>query len=298
MKLAKDNFLDLPKEFSNFKKSKIVIIPFGLERSTSYGQGTKNGPRAIIKASHQVELFDEELKREVYKIGITTLKEIKPKKQIKKALAQFSRVIKNIYKKNKFPIILGGEHTLTIGAFKTALEKYKNLTLLQFDAHADLRNSYQNNQYSHAAAMRRCLEISESFNLVQIGIRNISHEEKEGAEYDFWQNNQKRIKTFWAREMVEWRVNEIIGNCRQNVYLTFDLDVFDSGIMPSTGTPEPGGLNWYQILEIIKAIIKKRKIIGADFVEFCPIKGLMAPDFLAAKLIYKFISYLVRYQKV
>lgn len=298
MKLAKDNFLDLPKEFSNFKKSKIVIIPFGLERSTSYGQGTKNGPRAIIKASHQVELFDEELKREVYKIGITTLKEIKPKKQIKKALAQFSRVIKNIYKKNKFPIILGGEHTLTIGAFKAALEKYKNLTLLQFDAHADLRNSYQNNQYSHAAAMRRCLEISESFNLIQIGIRNISHEEKEGAEYDFWQNNQKRIKTFWAREMDEWRVNEIIGNCRQNVYLTFDLDVFDSGIMPSTGTPEPGGLNWYQILEIIKAIIKKRKIIGADFVELCPIKGLVAPDFLAAKLIYKFISYLVRYQKV
>ena len=145
--------------------------------------------------------------------------------------------------------------------------------------------------------MRRCLEISENFNLVQIGIRNVSNEEKDGKEYEFLKNNQERIKTFWVREMDFWQIEEIIKNLNKNIYLTFDLDVFDPAIMPSVGTPEPGGLSWYQVLKILKEICQKRKIVGADFVEFCPIKNFSAPDFLVAKLIYKFISYLYAYER-
>lgn len=298
--MMKKNFLDLDKKFSDFEKSKIVIVPFGLEKSTSYSRGTRNGPNAIIKASQEVELFDEEAEKEIFReIGIATLK-IKPQREINKALGQLSEIVSHIYELNKIPIVLGGEHTLTIGSFGATLKKYpasdgtsKNLTLLQFDAHADLRDSLDGDKNSHAAAMRRCLEISNNFNLVQIGIRNISNEEKDGREYKFWKDNQHRLKTFWAREMNLWQLEEIINSCRENIYLTFDVDVFDSGLMPSSSTPEPGGLNWYQILDILKVVCQKRKIVGADFVEFCPIKGIVAPDFLVAKLIYKFISYLV-----
>ncbi len=293
----KKNFLDLPKNFSDFEKSKIVVVSFPFEKTSSYIKGTKFGPEKIIKASCQVELFDEETEKEVFReIGIATLR-IKPKIKTEKALTQLSEIVSHIYELNKIPIVLGGEHTLTIGSFGATLKKYKNLTLCQFDAHADLRDSYQGNKYSHAAVMRRCFEFSEDFNLVQVGIRNISNEEKDGREYDFWKNNQSRIKTFWAKEMNLWRIEEIVDSCRENVYLTFDLDVFDSAIMPSVGTPEPGGLNWYQVLEILKKICQKRKVVGADFVEFCPIKGLVAPDFLVAKLIYKFINYLYAYEK-
>jgi agmatinase len=297
MKIAKKNFLGLEKNFSDFEKSKVVIVPFGFERSTSYIKGTKFGPEAIIKASWQVELFDEEFEKEIFReIGIATLK-IKRKKRVKEALNQLSEIVFHLYELNKLPIILGGEHTLTIGSLTATIKKYKNLTLLQFDAHADLRDSYQNDKYSHGSVMRRCLEISENFNLVQIGIRNISNEEKDGKEYEFLKNNQKRIKTFWAREMDFWQIEEIIKNLNENIYLTFDLDVFDPAIMPSVGTPEPGGLSWYQVLKILKEICQKRKIVGADFVEFCPIKNFSAPDFLVAKLIYKFISYLYAYER-
>ncbi|MFN3301758.1 MAG: agmatinase [Patescibacteria group bacterium] len=285
----KKNFLDLEEKFSDFKKSKIVVVSFPFEKTSSYFKGTRFGPEKIIEASWQVELFDEELWFAPYKVGISTLR-MKPSKIHKKALNQLEKKIEKILNLKKFPIILGGEHSITIGSLKAILKKFQKFTLLQFDAHLDLRDSWLGSRLSHAAVMRRCLEFDKNINLVQIGIRNVSEEEKL-----FLEKNKNRIKTFFAKDKKKWQKNKILKFCQKNVFLTFDFDVLDSSIMPSVGTPEPGGLDWNEILNLLKMICQKRKIITADFIEFCPIKGLIAPDFLAAKLIYKFIGYLVKY---
>ena len=283
------NFLDIPTV--SFEKAEVVVVPFSFERTTSYGQGTKRGPKAIIKASSQVELFDEELWQETYKkIKITTLKEKRPSADVSAARKKIGVVIDQVLSKRKLPIILGGEHNITSFVLPVYKKYFKNLSLLQFDAHADLRDGYLNEKYSHAAAMRRCLDLKE-VNLVQIGIRSISNENN---ELIFWQQNQGRIKTFWAKDMAKWKMKDIIDSLHKNVYLTFDLDAFDSSLMPSTGTPEPGGLQWYQAMEILKNVSEKKKIVGADVVELAPIKGFYAPDFLAAKLVYKIIGYIAK----
>ena len=186
---------------------------------------------------------------------------------------------------------MGGEHSITpfiVEAYKNA--GYRDFSILQFDAHADLRDGYLGKKYSHAAAMRRCLDLP-GINLVQIGIRSISNE---NDELNFWEKNQTRIKTFWAKDKNNWQIDEIIKYLGNKVYLSFDVDVFDSGIMPATGTPEPGGLNWYEVLDILRAVCAKKKIIGADFVELAPIKNFHAPDFMVAKLIYKTIGYIFK----
>lgn len=293
IKVVRNNFLDLSSDFSDWQNSKVVIILFGLENSTSYGQGTKNGPRAIVEASHEVELFDEEFQKEIYKdFGITTLKEFSLVKNVNQSLENLEKIVQEVIAAKKFPIILGGEHTLTRAPVNFFKDQYKSLTILQFDAHADLRDTIKRNKYSHGAVMRRCLELSENVNLVQLGIRSISNNSDDGSEFDFWRINQDRIKTFWAKDAKNWSLEQIIASCSEKVYLSFDVDVFDPSIMPSTGTPEPGGLSWYQILEILKSVSQQRTIVGADFVELAPIKNLHAPDFMIAKLIYKFISYL------
>lgn len=288
MKLAKVNFLGIKR--IKFDEARVIIVPFGLEMTTSYSKGTKRGPEAILKASRQIELFDEELWQETCKIvKITTLKEIKAAKSFALAKKQIGDIIEKILENKKFPIIFGGEHSIT--PFIIAVYKkmgFNNFSLLQFDAHADLRNSYLGQKHSHAAAMRRCLDFPD-INLVQVGIRSIS---KENNELNFWKENQPRIKTFWAKDKKQWKIKEILENLKENVYLTFDVDVFDSSLMPSTGTPQPGGLNFYEALDILRAVMKNKNIIGADFVELSPIKGFNAPDFLAAKLIYKIIGYL------
>lgn len=293
IKIAKKNFLNLPLESSTWEKSKIVIIPFGLENSVSYGQGTKNGPTAIINASQEVELFDEEQKKEIYRdTNIVTLESFSIPRNIDQAFSKIEKIVQEVYQAKKFPLILGGEHSLTKAPINFFKNHFQDLTILQFDAHADLRDSLEGNKNSHGAVMRRCLELSPKINLIQLGIRNISNNQEDGSEYDFWQKNQNRIKTFWAKEMDQWQLMEIIDSCQSNVYLSFDVDVFDPSIMPSTGTPEPGGLNWYRVLEIIKVVSQEKKIIGADFVELAPIKNFSAPDFMVAKLIYKLIGYL------
>ncbi|HRY52575.1 MAG TPA: agmatinase [Candidatus Portnoybacteria bacterium] len=275
------NFLDIKEKIQN--EAQVVIVPFGFEATTTYGGGTDKGPEAIIKASAQVELFDEELWQETYKkVGINTLKEPKNLKVLEKAVGE---TIKN----KKLPIVLGGEHSITpfiISAYKKS--GFDNFSILQFDAHADLRDGYLGKKYSHAAAMRRCLDF-DGINLVQVGIRNISNE---NDELVFWEKNQNRIKTFWAKDEATWKINEIVGALKENVYISFDVDAFDCSLMPSTGTPEPGGLGWYEAIDILRAVCQNKKIIGADFVELAPIKGLHAPDFLVAKLIYKTIGYI------
>ena len=281
----KDGFLGIDNK-TKFKE-KVVVVPFGLEKTVSYGGGTKNGPKEIIKASHQVELYDEELNYEPYKkIGIKTLKPFKIDKNINKALKKISLINENILKKKKFPLVLGGEHSITPGCIIPFTKKFKNICLLHFDAHADLRESYLGERYSHASAIRRCLDY-KNVSLISFGIRNISE-----GEIPFLKKNSKRINIFWAKDKKKWNLNtfkKMIKN--KTVYLTFDVDGFDSSIMPATGTPEPGGLFWNESLEIIKIAAKNSNIVGADINELSPIKGFNSYNFLVAKLAYKILAY-------
>ncbi len=268
-------------------KEKVIVVPFGLEKTVSYGKGTRNGPKEIIKASHQVELYDEEFHFEPYKrIGIKTLKPFKIDRNIKKALEKISGINEEILYKKIFPLTLGGEHSITPGCISPFIKKYNNLCLLHFDAHADLRESYNGEKISHASAIRRCLDYKD-VSVISFGIRNISKN-----EITYLNKNSSRIKIFWAKDKNKWNLNKfkkMIKN--KTVYLTFDVDGFDSSIMPATGTPEPGGLLWEETLDIIKIAVKNSNIVGADINELSPIKGFNSYNFLVAKLAYKILSY-------
>ena len=281
----KNGFLGIDNEF-NFKE-KVVIVPFGLEKTVSYGNGTKNGPREIIKASHQVELFDEELNKEPYKeIGIKTLKPISIKKNIEQALNQLSEINKEIVACNKFPLVFGGEHSITPGSIKPIIDKYDDLTLLHFDAHADLRESYQGEKFSHASAIKRCLDF-KNVKVVSFGIRNLSK-----PEMEFYNNNRDRIEIFWGKDKKSWNLSKIENFFKnKTVYITFDVDGFDASIMPATGTPEPGGLLWEDVLPIIKKVCQISNVVGADINELAPIKNFDSYNFLVAKLAYKILAY-------
>ena len=274
-------------------KEKVVVVPFGLEKTVSYGSGTSRGPAEIIKASYQVELFDEDLNKEPYKsIGIKTLKPFPIKKNIIDALKQIENITELLIAKKKFPLILGGEHSLTPGAIKPFVKKFGKLCLLHFDAHADLRNSYNGNKFSHASAIRRCLD-SSNVSVVSFGIRNIS-----SSEISFLQKNKKRIKIFWAKDKSKWNLNQLKKILRnKKVYLTFDVDGLDSSLMPATGTPEPGGLFWNETMNIIKTAAQSSHIVGADINELSPIRGFDSYNFLAAKLAYKIIAYSFEFKK-
>ena len=283
--LNKNGFLGIDNKV-NFKE-KAIVVPFGLEKTVSYGGGTKNGPKEIIKASHQVELYDEELNCEPYKkIGIKTLKPFKIDKNIKKALNKMSKINEEILDKKLFPMTFGGEHSITPGCIAPFTKKYKDICLLHFDAHADLRESYNGEKFSHASAIRRCLDYP-NVSVISFGIRNISQ-----SEIPFLKKNSTRINIFWAKDKSEWNLNKfkkLIKN--KTVYLTFDVDGLDSSIMPATGTPEPGGLLWDETLNIIRIAAKNSKIVGADINELSPIKGFNSYNFLVAKLAYKILSY-------
>ena len=281
----KKGFLGIDNIFNINERA--IVIPFGLEKTVSYGSGTKNGPKEIIQASHQVELYDEEFNCEPFrKIGIKTIKPFKISKNIKIALEQISKLNEKILSKNLFPLTLGGEHSITPGCIRPFAKKYKNICILHFDAHADLRNSYNNEKYSHASAIRRCLD-NKNISLISFGIRNISKE-----EIPYLKKNSKRIDIFWAKDKKKWDLKRFKNLIRKkNVYLTFDVDGFDSSLMPATGTPEPGGLFWDETLEIIKIAAKNANIVGADINELAPIKGFNSYNFLVAKLAYKILSY-------
>ncbi len=284
-------FLGIDNKF-NFKE-KVVIIPFGLEKTVSYGGGTKNGPKEIIKASHQVELYDEELNCEPYKkIGIKTLKPFKIEKNIKNALKKISDINEKILNKNLFPMTFGGEHSITPGCISPFVKKHKKLCILHFDAHADLRESYNGEKFSHASAMKRCLD-HKNISLISFGIRNISKN-----EISYLKKNSSRINIFWAKDKINWNLKKFKHLIKdKTVYLTFDVDGFDSSIMPATGTPEPGGLFWDETLNIIKIAAKNSNIVGADINELSPIKGFDSYNFLTAKLAYKIISYIFEFKK-
>ena len=272
---------------------KVVIVPFGLEKTVSYGAGTKNGPKEIIKASHQVELFDEELNKEPYKkIGIKTLKPFQIKKKIRSALNQLTKINEKILLKNKFPMVFGGEHSLTVGSIKPFIKKYDEIILLHFDAHADLRESYNGEKYSHASAIKRCLDF-KNVKVVSFGIRNLSQ-----SEMKFYKNNKDRIEIFWGKDKKNWNLSRLKTIFKKkNVYITFDVDGFDASIMPATGTPEPGGLLWEEVLPIIKTVCQVSNIIGVDINELAPIKNFDSYNFLVAKLAYKILSYTFEFKR-
>ena len=290
-------FLNQKKGFLGFDakfkiKDKVIIVPFGLEKTVSYGGGTKNAPTQIIKASHQVELFDEEFMKEPYKsIGIKTLKPFKIKNNLHSALEQLSKINSIILSEKKFPLILGGEHSITPASLKPFINKFEEIVLLHFDAHADLRQEYQGEKFSHASAIRRCLDY-KNVKVISLGIRNLSEE-----EMIFYKNNKDRIEIFWAAEKDRWDLELLKEKLdKKNVYITFDVDCFDSSIMPATGTPEPGGLYWNEVLKIIKGVCSVSNIIGADINELAPIKNFDSYNFLVAKLTYKILSYIFEFK--
>jgi agmatinase len=278
------NFLGLPKEYSDFSKAEFLIFPVPYEQTTTYQKGTSFGPQAIIQASQQVEFFDVELGKESYKKGVHTLDELFPTSAGPKEMVEkIHNLGKKLIGSKKKIIMLGGEHIISLGMVQVFKEKYKNLSVLQLDAHADLRDSYQESKFNHACVMRRIKEICPT---VQVGIRNLSLEENNFIRKD-------KSKIFFAekiRNKKDWQ-KEAISSLSENVYLTLDLDFFDPSIMPSVGTPEPGGFLWYETLEFLKEVFAKKNMVGCDVVELCPQPGNIAPDFTVAKLVYKIMGY-------
>jgi agmatinase len=283
-----ENFGGLPDEHSQYATSRAVIFPVPLERTTSYEHGTRNGPAAILAASRNMELYDEELELEPYKkIGIHTLPAIDT------ADGTLDEVISEIFtaqlallEDDKFTVALGGEHSLTPPLVSATAKKFKNLSVLQIDAHADLRDEYQGNPASHACAMRRVVEVCPA---VQVGIRSLSVEEAQAIPH-------LRTSVYWAKDiarapMKSW-IAKVLADLSPNVYLTIDLDGFDPAFVPATGTPEPGGLDWMQVTSLIRAVADHKKIVGMDVVELLPQPGDHASDFLAAKLVYKCLGYI------
>lgn len=281
-------FLGVTEHDIDPAQARAVIIPFGLEKSVSYGHGTAGGPQAIIDSSPQLEHFDEVFWKEPYRdYGIATLMPEPICEGLEDALDQLDGIVESVLAEGKFPLVLGGEHSLTPGAIRPFTRRHEKLTILQFDAHADLRDGYEGVKYSHAAAMCRCLD-HDNVRLVSVGIRNIS-----ASEIPVLERNRDRIDIFWAKDMNEWVWSDDVANAVGDgpVYLTFDIDGFDSSMIPATGTPEPGGLFWRETMDIIASVAERAQIVGADVVELAPHPALHACDFLAAKLVYKILSY-------
>lgn len=286
-------FLNLP-DHNDFKKSKVVVVPFGLEKSVTYGDGTSKGPQAIISASHEVELFDEAFRTEPYKrYGIATMKKFPLAQSHEKALAQLRDITAALLKKKKFPVILGGEHSLSGGSMPGVKKAFpKGFNVLHFDAHSDLRPSFEGNPLSHASALH--LSLPYLHRIVQLGIRNTSTEEQPIIRKAIKSN---KLRIFTAEDILRRQrstyLKKTLAFLRgKPVYLTFDVDVFDPAVIgSSTGTPEPGGLWWYGVLDVLKTATQRLNIIGAEFVELMPQKNAHAPDFAVAKLIYRFLNY-------
>ncbi|RZI47296.1 agmatinase [Rickettsiales endosymbiont of Peranema trichophorum] len=291
---TKKGFLGIPEEDAvTHPRNKVVVVPFGLESSVSYGKGTANGPQAIIDASHEVELFDEVLWSEPFRyFEMKTLTPSPVSSNTEEALNSLTELVSSALALGAFPMVLGGEHSITPGIIRSFQERFDDIAILQFDAHADLRDGYMGNRFSHAAAMRRCLDYG-NIRLVSVGIRNISAEEAR-----FIEANPDRISIFWAKDKVKWNIEEILSKLgNRKVYLTFDVDAFDMSIMLATGTPEPNGLMWQEAMDIISAVSERHEIIGADVNELSPIDGLHACNFVAAKLVYKILSYAFKNRK-
>lgn len=288
-----EGFLGLPfDEVPKPQKARAWIIPFGLEATVSYEGGAAHGPAAMIAASQQVELFDDAFWREpVRDWGVATVVAPKIPNELEPALDRLTEMVWATVEAGKFPMVFGGEHAITPAAVRAIANRHDDLLVLQFDAHADLRDGYHGARFSHAAAMRRCLDLP-NVSILGVGIRNISAEEID--DYEKYRK-KKRLKIYWAREKALWSIEKIKKRLSgKKIYITFDVDAFDASLMPATGTPEPGGLFWDDVMPILEAAAEVGAIIGADVNELAPRPGLHACDFTAAKLAYRILSYALR----
>jgi agmatinase len=269
---------------TDFARARVVILPVPLDRTTSYVPGTRNGPHEILVASSHMELWDEETGTDVHSIGIFTLPEMEfPFAAMDDVVCEIRRVSSELVNRGKFPLILGGEHSVTPAVVAAVAVKYPGLSVLQIDAHADLRDSFMGTPHNHACAMRRTLDFAP---ITQVGIRSLSLEEAAAVP-------RLRTKIFYDYNMradPEW-VDRVVDSLSDTVYITIDVDGLDPAIMPATGTPEPGGLSWYETLALLRRVIERRTVVGCDLVELSPMPGNVAPNFLCAKLIYKILSY-------
>jgi agmatinase len=269
---------------ATFESAKAVILPIPLESTTSYVSGTRNGPREILVASSHMELWDEEMNADIHGVGIYTLPEMElPFDNMSDMMTEIRRVTAEILDHGKFPIVLGGEHSLSSAVVAAVAARHPGVSVLQIDAHADLRDSYMGTRFNHACAMRRVLE---SARCTQVGIRSLSTDEAKAAATlpttIFYDVNMRDDKAWMDR---------VVDSLGDTVYITIDCDGMDPAIMPAVGTPEPGGLSWYEMLTLLRKVISCRKVVGCDLVELCPIPGMVAPNFLCAKLIYKILNY-------
>lgn len=273
------NFLGIEEQ--DYVTSKAVILPVPYSSTTYWKSGTKEGPHALIEASRHIELYDTETKKDLSETGIFTLEPLQPSKNSpKETIERIEKAVALLLRDEKFVITLGGEHSITLGAVRAFAKKHKNFSVLYFDAHTDSRDSFEGTKYHHGCAARRIRELK--IPVIHVGVRAVSEKE---AEYF---KREKIGNIFYAPELPTER---IVSALKENVYISFDLDVLDPSIMPSTGTPEPGGLGWYETLKLLKDVSKKRNVVGIDIVELDPVPGLHAPDFLAAKLLLKMILY-------
>ncbi|MFC5048312.1 agmatinase [Aquimarina hainanensis] len=274
-------FAGIPKKYAGYDKSQIVLIPVPYDGTSTWGKGADRGPEAFLDASENMELYDVETDSEVYTRGIHLLDPIIVNDSPDSMVEAVYNVTKNHIKRNKFVTLFGGEHSISIGVIRAFDECFNNLTVLQIDAHADLRKEYNGSRYNHACAM---YEANNNTNLIQVGIRSMDASENLVMNED---------QVFFAHEMVndDYWVDNVIDLMTDNVYITFDLDAFDPSVLPATGTPEPGGLLWYETLEFLRKVFAEKNVVGFDIVELCPNPTSKASDFAAAKLYYKMLSY-------
>jgi len=270
-------------QITTFASSKVVILPVPYDSTTEYKSGTREGPRAIIDASQYLELYDTELDREISEVGIHTLPEVQPLMSgPEPMLERVYQIASDLLDKGKLLAMLGGEHSLTLGVVRAFREKYPELSVLHLDAHADLRDQYQGTKYSHACVMRRVWELCP---VVHVGVRSMSREEHEFLV-------QRKIEPSYAEALASPdSVARVVSALSPQVYVSIDLDVFDPSIMSAVGTPEPGGLSWQQVLELLRAVADSKQIVGFDLMELCPREGPSSCAFLAAKLAYKLVGY-------
>jgi len=269
---------------TDFERARVVILPIPLDRTTSYVPGTRNGPHEILVASSHMELWDEETQTDVHSIGIYTLPEMDfPFASMDEVVCEIRRVASELVNRGKFPLVVGGEHSITPAVVGAVAAKYPGVSVLQIDAHADLRESYMGTPHNHACAMRRTLEFGR---ITQVGIRSLSTEEAAAA-------SSLQTTIFYdynMRDDPNW-MDRVVDSLTETVYITIDVDGLDPAIMPATGTPEPGGLSWYEALRLLRKVIERRQVVGCDIVELSPIPGNIAPNFLCAKLMYKILTY-------
>jgi len=269
---------------ATFDTSSVVILPCPVDRTTSYVGGTRNGPHEILQASTHMELWDEEMNADVHGVGIFTLAEMElPFGEMAPLVDEIERVAYEIIGRDKFLVTIGGEHSITPPLVSAAARKYPNLSVLQIDAHADMRDAYMGTIHNHACAMRRSLQYAS---VTQVGIRSLSTEEAEVLP-------KLKTKVFFdstMRQEPTW-MDAVVESLDENVYVTIDVDGMDPAIMPATGTPEPGGLSWPEITRLLRLTAERRRIVSADIVELSPIPGMVAPNFLCAKLLYKLLTY-------